>query len=413
MPSDQRTSLRPPGPETSAPTRLHFLDGLRGSLMVIGVPYHVAVTFSGDTWVPPGEQSPVLLVLRSLVHLWRMPAFFLVAGFFAVLILQRRGPGSWFRGRLRRLGIPLLFGLLLVNPIQALLLAYHQHGDWRTALDRWTDGIGTWTGIYHLWFLVVLLVFCAVLAALAASPWRVRAKTIAAGALDWAQASVRHLLAVIAAATVMVVLGLVAWSASGIGSLLNGVVTSDIVLQAPAFAIGAALALRPHDLHRRLAATGWPALVLVGAAGLALHIANELLRWESAAAAALVAAGNTAGGLAVALLVVRSAAQLADSRSRLVDWVVDASLPVYLVHYVFVVACAIWLLPTGMDPVAGWALSSVLVLLACVAAYEVINATPVLRLMATGRKERGATLAQVLKHRPLGHRGPPWPRAAR
>ncbi|GAA2720435.1 acyltransferase family protein [Cellulomonas aerilata] len=398
MRSDDPTTTRPSAPVTTSSTRLHSLDGLRGTLMVIGVPYHAAVVFSGDTWVAPGEQSPVLMVLWGLVHLWRMPAFFVVAGFFAVLVLRRRDPGTWFRGRARRLGVPLLFGLLLLNPLQALLVARHRSGDWGTAVDRWTTGVGSWTGIYHLWFLIVLLLYCAGAAVLLSSPWRAPAARVAAAGLTWAQATVGRTVAVLGAAGVVVVLGLAIWRASGIGGLLGGVVTSEVVLYVPAFVIGAALALRPQDLRR--ASAGWPVLALVGGVCLVVHVAESMQTWQSPAGAALVAAADTTGGLAVALLILGGAARVADRRSRLVDWVVDASLPIYLVHYVLVVACAVWLLPTGIDAVAGWALAVALLVPACVLAYEAINAVPVLRLLATGRRSRGTTLAQVLTRRP-------------
>ena len=40
MPADQPAPARAGSTEPTGPLRLHFLDGLRGFLMVIGVPYH-------------------------------------------------------------------------------------------------------------------------------------------------------------------------------------------------------------------------------------------------------------------------------------------------------------------------------------------------------------------------------------
>ena len=46
-----------------------------------------------------------------LIHVFRLPLFFLVAGFFAALLLEARGTGAVVRNRLVRIGIPLVVGV--------------------------------------------------------------------------------------------------------------------------------------------------------------------------------------------------------------------------------------------------------------------------------------------------------------
>ena len=46
--------------------------------------------------------------MEGLIHLWRMPLFFVLAGFFGCMILQRRGAPGFLQDRLLRVGLTLL-----------------------------------------------------------------------------------------------------------------------------------------------------------------------------------------------------------------------------------------------------------------------------------------------------------------
>lgn len=91
--------------EEKTATRWHFLDTLRASLMLLGIPFHAADPFR--------EDSLFLDLVFGFTHLWRMETFFVLAGFFAMVMIARQGPRVWWRGRLRRLGIPLMTFVLL------------------------------------------------------------------------------------------------------------------------------------------------------------------------------------------------------------------------------------------------------------------------------------------------------------
>src|SRR5690606_974443 len=95
-------------------------------------------------------------------------AFFLVAGYFAALLLARRPPGEWLRGRFRRLGVPLLASLVTLIPLLniACELSNFQLAE---ALASWRHNATTSGGYWvrHLWFLIVLLYCCCAAAALA------------------------------------------------------------------------------------------------------------------------------------------------------------------------------------------------------------------------------------------------------
>ena len=79
-----------------AQARYHGLDGLRALAMLLGIvlhatlPYFARIAGIESMWPADDDQSLALLVLFDFIHLWRMPVFFLLAGFFAHLVLERR-----------------------------------------------------------------------------------------------------------------------------------------------------------------------------------------------------------------------------------------------------------------------------------------------------------------------------------
>ena len=151
--------------------RIHYMDNLRALAMLAGVVFHAALAYSPlmhPVW-PLADSEPALAVdaVAWFLHMFRMPLFFLVAGFFAALLVARRGIAGLFRNRCARVLLPLLLFLPPVlaslhwltaravatavrpSPILAWLRAYvAEHG----ALP-WIPG---WA---HLWFLFYLMLF--------------------------------------------------------------------------------------------------------------------------------------------------------------------------------------------------------------------------------------------------------------
>ena len=90
-----------------------------------------------------------------LSHAFRMPLFFLLAGFLGAAAVGRHGGRAWLRSRGARLGLPLLVGVILLAPLGGMF-------------DAWVDPSGPSTtpslaGLahprpQHLWFLWYLIV---------------------------------------------------------------------------------------------------------------------------------------------------------------------------------------------------------------------------------------------------------------
>lgn len=101
------------------PARWHYLDTMRGMLMLLGVLLHSARPYSSEPWrVSDPDRIGMAYALTEAVHLFRMPAFFVIAGFFSMYLVLNRPTGVFLRERMRRVLVPLLVMLLTVNMAQ-------------------------------------------------------------------------------------------------------------------------------------------------------------------------------------------------------------------------------------------------------------------------------------------------------
>ncbi len=126
-----------------ASTRIEGLSVWRAILMLGGVVLHGAMGL---------EHIPVFSAIPLISHAFRMGSFMLISGLLCGYTLgRRRSPRSWLARRSVQIGVPLLFGLLVICPLIGWMigdLADRTHGPFAFAHD--------W---YHLWFLVALLAY--------------------------------------------------------------------------------------------------------------------------------------------------------------------------------------------------------------------------------------------------------------
>ncbi len=147
--------------------RLHALDNLRAVMMWLGIVLHVAVIYMVVPLHMPWHDTQTsgfadFLVL--LIHNFRMPLFFILAGFFVALLVQKRGSPGMLKNRLLRLGLPfvLLWPVLFITCGVLALLFVHRmlRGTWgidpRLITPR--EDMPKWNTM-HLWFLWMLMWF--------------------------------------------------------------------------------------------------------------------------------------------------------------------------------------------------------------------------------------------------------------
>jgi peptidoglycan/LPS O-acetylase OafA/YrhL len=161
--------------------RLHALDAVRAYALLLGVVLHSAAGFLEGYPIPMWLDDPSTgaAILFYVIHMFRMSAFFLIAGFFARVLVERRGVKAFMKDRGKRIAIPLfLFGPVVMVMIGVgFVLGTLPHGiDALTALaqpppvqaSEVPPAAATGFNLAHLWFLYYLLIFYALALALRA-----------------------------------------------------------------------------------------------------------------------------------------------------------------------------------------------------------------------------------------------------
>ncbi len=102
--------------------RLHGLDALRGAALLLGVVLHGAMSFfPTQIWIVADDQRSVWASgLFFVIHIFRMTTFFLIAGLFAHMMLERRGTFGFIKDRVIRIGGPLA---TFWTPVLAAIIA--------------------------------------------------------------------------------------------------------------------------------------------------------------------------------------------------------------------------------------------------------------------------------------------------
>ena len=93
--------------------------------MLLGVALHAALSFVPFAWpVRDVERSDLLVLLIAVVHGFRMPLFFLLSGYFTMLVSSRRGLASLLEQRFTRIFLPLVIASITIVPLDQVIEAY-------------------------------------------------------------------------------------------------------------------------------------------------------------------------------------------------------------------------------------------------------------------------------------------------
>lgn len=153
--------------QVQAPERLHALDAVRAGALLLGVAFHASLSFlpGPQIWVVRDVESGGVLDFFFVSHIFRMAAFFLIAGFFGRMLIERRGTGGFVRNRLTRIGLPLLafwpvamFGIIACFIWGAVVM---NGGTPPTNQAPPPPMTAETFPLTHLWFLYLLLWFYA------------------------------------------------------------------------------------------------------------------------------------------------------------------------------------------------------------------------------------------------------------
>lgn len=150
--------------------RLYGLDALRTIMMLLGLLLHAIISYMDS---PPGLVWPfrdpsthvIWMYLLFFIHIFRMPIFFVMAGFFAALLYQRRGTKRMALNRLTRILVPFAVGWIILLPVTMAGFRFAILAQTSSLAEAWAAvrDFGL-MGYYenstiHLWFLYYLLLF--------------------------------------------------------------------------------------------------------------------------------------------------------------------------------------------------------------------------------------------------------------
>ena len=123
--------------------------------MLLGIVLHAALPYMPNVeafWPADESSSHVINTIFQFIHIWRMQLFFILAGFFANLIISKKSWRSWWGNRFLRIALP----IIVFFPVMSLTLP------WIFKYGKTGDFIFFYSDVgqpFHLWFLWQLMIF--------------------------------------------------------------------------------------------------------------------------------------------------------------------------------------------------------------------------------------------------------------
>jgi hypothetical protein len=154
--------------------RLHSLDAVRASALLLGIALHATSPYiAGMNWLAQETPNEAMAGIWYVVHIFRMSMFFLIAGFFGRRVIERKGTKDFIKDRAKRILVPLVVGWPIVMLLMGLGFVL---GALATGIDLWAYGAqrqaeaveraaaqpageGDLWNWAHLWFLYYLVLF--------------------------------------------------------------------------------------------------------------------------------------------------------------------------------------------------------------------------------------------------------------
>jgi glucan biosynthesis protein C len=377
-----------PGAGANATERLHALDAVRAGALLLGVAFHASMSFlpGPQIWLVRDTQSPAMGIFFVVAHMFRMTAFFLIAGYFGRMLLQKRGTGGFIRNRLVRVTLPMLvFWPLLMAAIIACFV-------WGAATTSAVTGtppgppppaptLATFP-LTHLWFLWVLTLFyAAALAIRGVASLIDRSEWLRGGIVDRAM---RAITATPAAAPILAVPLALAFMAQPMWYAFGGIQTPDtgfipnttaLIGFGTAFGFGWLLQ-RQRDLLGAI--QRWWAVYLIAAVALTGAVLWQL---GGTLVFAPVAEGGTKTALAACYAVAAWSWTLGLTGVALrflrherpaIRYVADASYWIYLMHLPVVMALQVMVFTLPLPALAKWGVVVSGAFLILIASYHLL-----------------------------------------
>jgi glucans biosynthesis protein C len=349
------------------------LDWLRVLAFGLLIAYHAGMAWSGWSWhLTSAEDIDWLREVMRFTNRWRMPLIFVVSGAAIMLALGSRTSGAFALDRVKRLLVPLLFGMIVIVPPQVYVERLHRGQftgsffDWLPqafAGGAYPNGNVSW---HHLWFLAYVLVLTFILLPifLWARSDHGRRTLAEAGCLA-ARRGLQWLMVLPLAASLLW-LAPVSRNTNGLIGDWHGLVYYGALLLCGAFLFGS------PDLLAALNRQRWLSFAVSVAAYATLYVlffggtVRPTIDASARPAYALVSAVNTMAWL---FAIIGFANRHLTRRPAFLGVASEAVYPFYILHQTVTVIAVYWLLQLGTPPLAGFILAMLATFLGTSAIY--------------------------------------------
>nr|WP_315052965.1 acyltransferase family protein [uncultured Brevundimonas sp.] len=341
-------------PPASPSARRYDLDWIRVGAFGLLILYHVGLVYAPYDWhVHSAHTFEWMREAVLITNPWRLTLLFLVSGAALRFMTARRTPRQVARARFERLAPPLLFGALLLVPIQSWIEAMDKagwpggalgFGQWWTHEFSWA-GLADGVPVNHLWFVVYIAVYSLITVTL----WR--RPGVLPRLEDWLE---RHLTGprlLVLPILYLIAIRVLLFPFFGLTNILH-LDWYNHALSLAAFVFGFASVTR-DGVWREMERFRW---ISLGLAAVALPIMMAQVAHPGGGAfwgmPRAVVYGVDQWAVITAVLGFGSR-HLRNRRSPVLTYLTEATFPLYLAHQTVLVA-AVWIvrpagLPAGLE----------------------------------------------------------------
>jgi glucan biosynthesis protein C len=136
--------------------RRYDIDWLRVIAIGLLLIYHTSIAF--QPWgfmlgfITNDTPWASLWIPMAMLNVWRIPILFFISGMGVYFTIRNRSWKQLLNERARKIGVPFLFGIFLIVPVQLLISQAYYH-----------QGVSYSPGPAHLWFLGNIFVYVLLL----------------------------------------------------------------------------------------------------------------------------------------------------------------------------------------------------------------------------------------------------------
>lgn len=355
--------------------------------MLLGVPFHVSLIYSTQTWsVNSLHPSEWLTLFNDFIHAFRMQVFFVISGYFSYMLFLRYRPSDWLKVRLERVGIPMLTAIPLITLPQFFLLKEwtSKIGDWSKFTPYQKYNALVWDLISHLWFLLVLVILTV------AGYWLFRIlrdsqrEKTDYSELTWGKLTLWILLCGLAWGIFRRLMFI--FAPQILGDALFNMAVMQTLVYLPFFMLGGMAFKYPAIKALFVRPVPW---TFVGSAlAFAAYVANQTWNKGEGWLYEIDTLVSMLMGLWMVNVVFSLGHRLLNSHSPRVTYLVNASLFIYLVHHPLTIIYGILFVPVIGSNTLGFFAGLLFVFGISFLLYEIHLRIPLLRFLFSGKPQR-------------------------